>query len=469
MKILYKIIVILLIFIQLESASCKEIKDATAGNLTAFATGLITPVCIANAGDNRLFVVNQHGLIMLVDLSGIVKPVPFLDISARVTFGGERGLLGIAFHPDYKSNGYFFVNYVGVNDSTHISRFRVSSTNPDMADPSSEYKLLTIYQPFVNHKGGDLCFGPDGFLYIGLGDGGSGGDPGNRAQNMMEYLGKILRIDVNQGTPYSIPPSNPYYNSTVARKEIWASGLRNPWRFSFDRLTGDLWIADVGQNLYEEVNFQPATSSGGENYGWKCYEGNAVYDTTGCRSSSSLTFPVFTYPHGPECAITGGFVNRNPASSPFYGYYFFSDYCSDNIWTLHNVSGNWVKEDFGSFPGNNFSTFGEDNSGKLYIAGLTSGTIYRINDQATGLTDNKFSDHLKVICIFGSNQVRIESGRTDGTEMKFTIYDATGVACYSSESKSSNYTFDISFLHKGFYLLSVVVNGQISCHKMIKG
>ena len=469
MKILYKILAVSFLFIQVENISCKEIQNTSTGNLVTFATGLITPVCIANAGDARLFVINQHGMIMLVDTSGVVNPVPFLDISSRVTYGSERGLLGIAFHPEYKTTGYFYVNYVGPGDSTHISRFSVSSSNPDLADPSSEMNLMTIYQPFTNHKGGDLAFGPDGYLYIGLGDGGSGGDPGNRAQNMMELLGKILRIDVNHGNPYSIPESNPFFNNMNVRKEIWALGLRNPWRFSFDRLTGDLWIADVGQNLYEEVNFQAVSSHGGENYGWRCYEGNAVYDTTGCISSTALVFPVYTYTHVPECAIVGGFVNRHPSMNPFYGYYFFADYCSDNIWTLHKISGNWVTENFGSFPGNNFSTFGEDKAGKLYLAGLISGTIYRINDLAAGLDTNNYSDNVQVICLPGTDIVSIETGKSDGIEMFFRLYNVTGVPCYHSESKSSNATFNISFLPKGVYFLNIVVNGHNSGHKVIKG
>jgi len=348
--------------------------------MVSFATGLSNPVSIANAGDNRLFVVDQAGYIRIVDVGGNVKSQPFLDIHDKVIFGGEQGLLGLAFHLDYKSNGYFYVNYVGTGNITHISRFKVSASNPDMADPGSEFILLTQPQPFTNHNGGNLCFGPDGFLYIGLGDGGSGGDPGNRAQNPMEYLGKLLRIDMNKGNPYAIPPSNPFYNSTTTRGEIWALGLRNPWRFSFDRLTGDLWIADVGQDDIEEIDFQPAASKGGENYGWRCYEGNKIYNNSGCNSESSYSFPVYTYPHGEECSITGGYVYRGSQSSLYYGYYFFADYCSDRIWTLHKVAGTWVKEDFGHFTGNSFTTFGEDFQGQLYIAGTKSGTIFKVLD-----------------------------------------------------------------------------------------
>ena len=366
-------------------SGCKKSSDGTKVNdlkkMVAFATNLSSPVSITNAGDNRLFVTEQGGRIRIVNSNGEVNIQPYLDIHDKVVFNGERGLLGLAFDHDYASNGYFYVNYVGIGDITTISRFKVSANNPSTADPQSEFILLTVPQPFTNHNGGDLQIGPDGYLYIGLGDGGSGGDPGNRAQNPKEYLGKMLRIDIKHGNPYSIPPSNPFYNSTTALGEIWALGLRNPWRFSFDRLTGDLWIADVGQNAIEEVNFQPASSTGGENYGWRCYEGNEVYNIAGCPASAALTFPVYTYPHDTECSITGGYVFRGDHSSAYYGYYFFADYCSNKIWTLHKSRDTWVKEDFGQFAGNSFSTFGEDINGMLYIAGVDSGTIYLVLGQ----------------------------------------------------------------------------------------
>ncbi|NVO19451.1 MAG: PQQ-dependent sugar dehydrogenase [Bacteroidetes bacterium] len=364
------------------TTSCKKTKIYP--NLIPFATGIEQPVSIANAGDSRLFVVGQLGSVYIVDSSGNVMDSPFLDIHERVVYGGERGLLGLAFHPNYRQNGYFFVNYIGENDSTHISRFSVSRDNPNHADPSSEVKLLTLKQPFENHNGGNLIFGPDGDLYIGLGDGGSAGDPGNRAQNLMEYFGKMLRINVDSGNSYRIPASNPFVHSLNARGEIWALGLRNPWRFSFDRLTGDLWIADVGQNEIEEIDCQPASSKGGENYGWRIYEGNKSYKPEKAKEGSNFVFPVYTYPHGPECSITGGFVYRGSDKSPYYGHYFFADYCSDKIWTLYKQNGVWASEEFGHYDGNHFSTFGEDSKGRLYVAGLTTGTIYRINDLPTG-------------------------------------------------------------------------------------
>ena len=463
----YKILILLVFLTQTMAAGCKEIQTITSPNLVVFASGLIAPVCISNAGDSRLFVIDQHGLIVIVDSTGNISPQPFLDISTRVTYGGERGLLGIAFHPHYKTNGYFYVNYIGTGDSTHISRFRVNASNPEIADPSTELKMMTIYQPFVNHKGGNLCFGPDGYLYIGLGDGGSGGDPGNRAQNPMEYLGKMLRIDVNNGDPYSVPRTNPFYNSTTARKEIWALGLRNPWRFSFDRLTGELWIGDVGQNTFEEIDFQPSNSTGAENYGWRCYEGNAVYDTTGCTTTSDYVIPVITYPHVPQCAVTGGYIDRSSTTSPTYGYYFYADYCSDNIWTLHKAAGNWEVQNVGQFPGNNFSTFGEDAAGQIYVAGLTSGTIYRITNTPTGVPGQNESAAVKVTHLLASGKVRIETQRQVGSPMLVTLFNVLGSICYDFKTNESAYEFDISFLPKGVYFLNIVLEGRKQAFKLI--
>lgn len=366
-----------LIILALSTFSCK--KPLSGDKLILFADDIDFPVSITHAGDSRLFVVGQEGYIWIVDSAGNKLSDAFLDIHERVVYGGERGLLGLAFHPDFKQNGYFYVNYVGAGDSTHISRFTLNSSDRNLADPASEYKLITIKQPYENHDGGNLCFGPDGYLYIGMGDGGSAGDPENRAQNPSLLLGKMLRIDVNGGQPYAIPKTNPFIDSTGFRPEIWATGLRNPWRFSFDKLTGDLWIADVGQDAIEEIDFQKADSKGGENYGWRCYEGNNTYNADSCNQTRNFAFPVHTYPHGPECSVTGGYVFRGDESSPYYGHYFFADYCSDKIWTLHPEGQKWIVTEFGMFKGNNFCTFGEDYKGRIYVAGIKSGNIYRIN------------------------------------------------------------------------------------------
>jgi glucose/arabinose dehydrogenase len=438
-------------------------------NLIPFASGLTSPVGITNAGDNRLFVVNQKGFIHIIGSDGIVNPQPFLDIDDLVVYGGERGLLGMAFHPQYKTNGYFYVNYIEKGGSTQISRFMVSSGNPNLADPQSELKIMTIAQPYSNHNGGDVCFGPDGYLYIGLGDGGSGGDPGNRSQNPKQLLGKMLRIDVDNGNPYSIPETNPFYGSSDVLPEIWASGLRNPWRFSFDKLTGDLWIADVGQNAVEEVNFQPASSNGGENYGWRCYEGNQTYNNSGCDPNTSFTYPAYAYPQGSECSVTGGYVYRGSVSSPFYGKYFFTDYCSDRIWTLHKVGDNWIKEDFGRFAGNNFSAFGEDADGQLYVAGITSGKIFRISDQSTASIDIEKQTDIKISHVPFSQIIRLETENYDNTEIQICIFDINGTKHYEKSTWKNNIEFNPGPLSPGIYFLKVTMNNKSQIQKLLLG
>lgn len=437
------------------------------GTLTPFADGFSSPVTITHAGDNRLFVVNQPGSIVIVDSTGHLNAEPFLDIIDKVTFEGEQGLLGLAFHPDYKNNGYFFVNYIGAGDSTHISRFTMLSGNADKADPQSEMKILTLAQPYKNHNGGELAFGPDGYLYIGLGDGGSGGDPENRAQNRLEFLGKILRIDVDHGEPYTIPESNPFYAMDNARNEIWALGLRNPWRFSFDRKTGDLWIADVGQNEFEEINFQPAGSPGGENYGWRCYEGDEEFNQDECAQSDSFTFPVHTFPHGPECSVTGGFVYRGDSLSPYYGKYFFADYCSDRIWTLHKDTSGWVREDFGRFTGNGFSTFGEDSKGELYVAGHSNGIIYRIGSQVTGLPPVKELSGILFLNDPLSRIFRLEISNSLIAPAILSIYDMKGSVRFRDKITGEKYEFNTSRLPYGVYLVSLRMNGKYWSHKLI--
>ena len=388
----------LMIFLQF------QILNAQSGNnIVLWSSGIYHPVDIKNCGDNRLFIVSKSGLIYIADSAGNLLSEPFLDIDFRVkSTGNEQGLLGLAFHPAYPDSGYFFVNYTGMGDSSHISRFTVSPDNPNLADTLSEKKLLTIYQPYTNHNGGALDFGPDGYLYFGLGDGGSGGDPGNRAQDSLNFLGKILRIDIDQGDPYSIPEDNPFIDEPNGLNEIWALGLRNPWRFSFDRLTGDLWIADVGQNAWEEIDYQPASSLGGTNYGWRCYEGDEMYNSSGCNDPGFYTFPVYTYSHSEGCSVTGGYVYRGTMFPNFYGKYFFADYCSAEIWTIHSDGISWVTESFGDFSTNRFSAFGENANGELFVSGYVDGIIYRVVDSSSIITLN-----LKVFL----------EGSFEGTEM----------------------------------------------------
>jgi glucose/arabinose dehydrogenase len=359
------------------AVSCKKSTDGD-NTLELFAEGLKNPVAIVHAGDSRIFVAEQEGIIVILDSAGNDTGT-FLNLTDKVVFGGERGLIGLAFHPGYKTNGYLYVHYTGEGDSTRIARFSVSNDDPDKADSLSEFTVLTLKQPYGNHNGGQLAFGPDGFLYIALGDGGSQGDPHNRAQNRKVLFGKILRIDVDGGSPYAIPSSNPFVNDTSALPHIWSYGLRNPWRFSFDEETGDMWIGDVGESDVEEINFAEAGGSGGINYGWRCYEGDEPFDQEGCDTMQSFESPVHSYAHGLECTVIGGYVFRGKERSPYYGKYFFADFCSDQIWTLRKPAGGaWVAEEYGQFPGNNFSTFGVDKNGAMYIAGYTTGRIFRL-------------------------------------------------------------------------------------------
>ncbi len=351
--------------------------------LQSWATGFTRPVDIASAGDDRLFIVEQRGLIHILDAQGQRLDTPYLNIQSRVNSGAsERGLLGLVFHPDYAENGYFYVNYTNTSGHTRVSRFRVSAADPDVADPDSELVLISVNQPYANHNAGDLNFGPDGYLYFGLGDGGSGGDPQNFSQNRQSLLGKMIRINVDSGSPYAIPPDNPFVNDPSTLNEIWAIGLRNPWKFSFDRLTGDMWIGDVGQNAWEEIDFQPASSTGGENYGWRCYEGNNPYNTSGCQPASAYTFPVRVYANNftNGCSVTGGFVYRGNAFPDLYGHYLYTDYCSGRIWSLTpNGAGGWTNRQLTQVASSSFVSFGEDRNGELYLASL-SGAVFRVRE-----------------------------------------------------------------------------------------
>ncbi len=349
--------------------------------LQPFASGLVEPTDIANAGDERLFIVEKGGRIQVLDARGNKLPTPFLNIASKLSAGSERGLLGLVFHPDYASNGYFYVNYTNTSGNTTIARYSVDPSNPNLALASSEFIIMTINQPFSNHNAGDLNFGPDGYLYIAMGDGGSGGDPGNRSQTKTNLLGKVLRIDVDGGSPYAIPPDNPFVGDPSYAPEIWALGVRNPWRCSFDALTGDYWIADVGQDLWEEINVQPASSTGGENYGWRCYEGNAPYNLSGCLPASNYDFPVFVYNHSFASggfSVTGGYVYRGSGNPDLQGHYIFCDYLSGRWWSLKDDgAGGYNSFAYGALQ-SLISSFGEDYEGELYAANLSSGVIYKL-------------------------------------------------------------------------------------------
>jgi len=345
--------------------------------LVPIISGLNQPVALTHAGDTRLFITQQIGTIVIYDVTGL-RSTPFLDIRSLVLAGGERGLLSVAFHPSYRDNGLFFVYYTNKNGDNSVVRYKVMASDPNRADPASATILLTISHPdFANHNGGQLQFGPDGFLYIGTGDGGSGGDPSNHAQDRTQLLGKILRIDVDHGSPYSIPVSNPFYGLSSARNEIWAYGLRNPWRFTFDRATGDLWIGDVGQGAYEEVDLQPATSIGGENYGWRRMEGFHCYNPTTNCSDPSFTMPILEYSHAQNaCSITGGYRYRGTQIPSLKGAYLYGDYCTGLISTATQTNGVWTSKTLFATT-LNISSFGEDLSGELYVMDVAKGIVYR--------------------------------------------------------------------------------------------
>lgn len=371
-------------------------------SLAPFATGLSDPVSIANADDGygRLFIVEREGFIKIVQPGGSVLPTPFLDISDRVTAGGEMGLLGLAFHPEYRDNGTFYVNYTSGTDAdrqTRISRFNVT-IDPNVADPDSEDILLTVVQPATNHNAGGIHFGPDGYLYIPLGDGGGGNDTSNNAQTLTLALGKLVRIDVDNtganlaecnnvggSANYAIPASNPFVGSDGVCDLIWAIGLRNPWRSSFDRLTGDFYMGDVGQGAWEEVDHQPADSTGGENYGWSCFEGNATNPSGGCQSGdvSVHTPPIFEFESTGNCSVINGYVYRGTQYPAMYSRYLVTDYCSGNFWDL-------VVDDTGLFTPtmhtnlttSGYVSFGEADDCELYLANINNGTIFHIQESA---------------------------------------------------------------------------------------
>jgi hypothetical protein len=363
---------------------------ATAANAQQFAlrqiaSGLSMPVAVTHANDSRIFITLQPGQIVIYDGTRVL-PTPFLDIQNLVTCCDERGLLSVAFHPNYRDNGLFFVYYIDRSSDFNvtIARYKVSASDPNRADPTSAQILLTIpHRDFGNHNGGQLQFGPDGYLYAGTGDGGSGGDPLGNGQNTNSLLAKLLRIDVDSASPYAIPPSNPFANRTDStRKEIWAYGLRNPWRFSFDRVTGDLWIADVGQDAWEEIDLQPATSIGGENYGWNRMEGMHCYPPGSSCNPSLYTLPILEYDHsGSKCSLTGGYRYRGARFPRMQGLYIYGDYCTGTISAAMLQGTTWTTKSLiaTSFP---ISTFGEDAAGEIYVANYGVGVIYEIVDNA---------------------------------------------------------------------------------------
>jgi glucose/arabinose dehydrogenase len=347
--------------------------------LQVVASGLILPLDLtAPDGDTRLFIVEKGGTIRIVK-AGSLLPTPFLDISGQVSTGGEQGLLGLAFHPLYATNGRFIVHYTDLAGDTRVSQFRVSP-DPDVADAASEVSILADDQPFANHNGGQVLFGPDGYLYITLGDGGSSDDPGRRGQSLADLLGSILRVEPLDGGGYTVPPDNPFVSTAGARPEIWSYGLRNPWRVAFDPGTGDLYIADVGQRQWEEVDVSPSADGAGKglNFGWSIMEGPECLRDSSC-DQDDLELPVLSYGHGDGCSISGGFVYRGAAIPALQGHYFYSDYCRGWVRSFRFENGSAADQSQwpALAPGGGVPSFGRDATGELYVMS-TDGVVFKI-------------------------------------------------------------------------------------------
>lgn len=378
----------ILILLLLGCASNESPTEENPGNGNPPGSGTVRLELVVQALDNpvfltappndqRLFIVEQPGRIRVMR-NGLIFDSPFLDIRSKISSGGERGLLGLAFHPNFAANGFLYVNYTDVLGNTKIERYTVSATDPNVASPTSAKLILTVAQPFTNHNGGMIAFGPDGKLYIGMGDGGGAGDPQGNAQDRSDLLGDLLRIDVDAGDPYAIPPDNPYATSSQFRPEIWASGLRNPWRFSFDRTAGMLYIGDVGQGEREEINAVGAGQAA-LNYGWRIMEGTRCYQAEIC-DRNSLTLPVHEYGHtGGACSVTGGYVYRGSRIPSIIGHYFYADYCAGFVRSFKLENG--VATDHRTWPFNDLSqitSFGEDSNKELYIV-TGNGRIFRVS------------------------------------------------------------------------------------------
>lgn len=417
--------------------------------LTDFADGFSSPLALKNAGDERLFVVEQGGVIKIVDVNGVVNSNPFLDIQSIVNAGGERGLLGLAFHPGYQTNGRFFVHYSNNSGDTQISEFSVSASNLDIADPNSEVMLLTVSQPFSNHNGGTIAFGPqDGYLYIGLGDGGGGGDTNNNAQNPTLLIGKLLRIDIDiqsGDNNYGIPSDNPFISDPNTRDEIWATGLRNPFRFTMDPETNSIWIGDVGQNAREEVN-RASLSQAGLNYGWRCYEGNAPFNTSGCPDESELTFPIFDYNWNGGGSVIGGYVYRGDLYSDLQDVYVFGDI--DGMISTLDIDDNYINQ--GQFSGT-WVGFGQDINKELYAVNL-GGSIFKIVGGVLSVDENQGADAI----IYPNPATNIVSIKLQTQVMEhLKISDVKGTIIYTETLQSNQKKLNTSSFAKGMYFITI--------------
>ncbi|MDJ1506732.1 PQQ-dependent sugar dehydrogenase [Xanthocytophaga agilis] len=426
------------------------------------------PIEITHANDfsNRLFVVEQAGIIKVFPNDSNVtssQVVTFLDIRTRITSGGEMGLLGMAFDPNYRYNGYLYVNYTRTDKGqlqTVISRFHVNPNDPNLADVTSEKLLLVFNQPYSNHNGGKLAFGKDGYLYIATGDGGSGGDPQNNGQNLSTVLGKILRIDVNQIPgidTYSIPSDNPFVTRAGARPEIYAYGLRNPWKFSFDPVTGYLWAGDVGQNAREEINL---ITKGG-NYGWRYREGKACYNPSANCPTQSLIDPIWDYiqSSGTGRSVTGGLVYRGSLLPALYGKYIYGDFVSGNMWTLtYDTTSKRATNEFLMKMNGNISAFGEDQHHELYICSYSSGRIQKLKDALVLANEPELATHIDVYPNPSTSLVHIKLKLAQSDRISLRLYSMQGKLVYSLLSNEkvtageTELTLDTKSLSAGTYI-----------------
>ena len=434
-------------------------------SFVSVADGFTRPVDIAHDGVSEgLYIVEQDGKIIYLENDDRSEVT---DLNELITRGGnEQGLLGLSFHPSYPQDNRVFMYYTAPGNDIVISS-AVINVETRILDQGSLKTIVRYEQPFRNHNGGCLRFGPDGYLYIGTGDGGSRDDPGNRAQNLMDPLGKMLRIDIDNGDPYVVPDDNPFEDDDFALNEIWAYGLRNPWRFSFDQNTGDLWIGDVGQDAREEINLQPAVSAGGENYGWRCKEGNAEYITDSCDVTALdlLKDPYYDYAHlGNGCSITGGLVSYSDQVAELHGKYVYGDICSNNFWAIDFSSTEPINEFILDGPVGSPSTFGTDKSGRLYFASLSEGTVYELVGTLVS-NESIAQDEIIVHPSLVDHELIID-GLTITTDLSIQVYSSRGQFVFSSELKDNR--VDVSSLDPGAYVLSLESSNKRYVHRFIK-
>ncbi len=444
--------------------------------LIELASGLDLPVDITHAGDDKLYIVEKTGSIKIFE-NGSLLSEDFLNIQSQVYSNqDETGLLGLAFHPDFATNRIFYVNYMSSASKTRISKFMANFTDPNTAEPNSEQVLMELDQPFANHNGGCIKFGPDGYLYIALGDGGWGGDPQDHGQNPESLLGKMLRIDVDNldpGSFYGIPADNPFVNDPDTFNEIWATGLRNPWRFSFDSENGDLWIADVGQDDWEEINYHAAGEASGINYGWRCKEGFENYNSNNCNSTYEA--PIFAYANNlgsGGCSVTGGFVYRGSEFPYFAGKYIYADFCTGRFWSISkSPSGNWVNSLLANLQNNEFSSFGEDINGELYVLAYEAGRMYKVTTQLTDTEDVELFSETRVFPNPTEDAFQLNLNFKTPVNCSIELFDLGGKLLLSSDfGKIDNLStsLNIKEFEAGTYILNIYADSHATSKKIIK-